>query len=457
MKKTKLYTTLSLSTVILLSGCSSVVSPQPTIDSVNKTIKTPKRYTTSNSTAKVQNDWLKDFKDKKLISLVNIAQQNNPDLQLAASNVAQAASLLKLSESNLYPNLDFRGSYQFRNYTLAQKHDLGNFVFSVNWEADIWGKLSTAKQRDYEYMFSQEALYCYARESLAANTAKAWFLINSDKLIYNFNKKLIKIQKDARDIIAKRVEIGQGNKRDLHMIQGMLAQAQNDSVTALQTLQTDTRALEILLGKYPSNTLRTTHLPSLPHRVPNSIPLALLDQRADIIAAKYQVASAFHNVEVAKKLRLPSLSISLQGGYDVLQDSIAKAIGNIFMPIFDAGAVQSRIDSASADQQAAIAMYKSTVLRAYKEVEDALANERQLAQRYRYISTMTREFKQAYDMSEENYKIGQGSLLDVLQVQTQWINARIAKINIQKARLVNRVNLYLALGGHYSSKKPLHK
>jgi len=306
-------------------------------------------------------------------------------------------------------------------------------------------------------MLSQEALYCYARESLAANTAKAWFLINSDKMIYNFNQKLIKIQKNARNIIAKRVKIGEGNKRDLHMIQGMLAQAQNDSITALQTLQTDTRALEILLGKYPSNTLKTTHLPHMPSYVPNSIPLALLNQRADIIAAQYQVASAFHNVEVAKKLRLPSLSISLQSGYDILQDSIAKAIGNIFMPIFDAGAVQSRIDSASADQQAAIAMYKSTVLKAYKEVEDALANERQLSKRYKYIATMTREFKEAYDMSDQNYKIGQGTLLDVLQIQTQWINARIAKINIQKARLLNRVNLYLALGGHYSTQKQKHK
>jgi len=98
MKKTKLYTTLSLSTVILLSGCSSVVSPQPTIDSVNKTIKTPKRYTTSNSTAKIKYGWIKDFRDTQLTSLVHIAQQNNPDLQLAYTNVTKAASLLKLSD-----------------------------------------------------------------------------------------------------------------------------------------------------------------------------------------------------------------------------------------------------------------------------------------------------------------------------------------------------------------------
>jgi len=452
-----IYKTLSLSTILLLSGCNSYLSPQPTIDNANSSIKTPKRYTNSSNTAKVKDGWLKDFRDAKLISLVDMAQKNNPNLQLAAANVEQAASLLKLSQSNLYPNLDFRGSYQFRNYETLKHHDIGNFVFSINWEADIWGKLSNAKQRDYEYMMSQEALYCYARESLSANTAKAWFLINSDKMIYNFNKKLVKIQKNARDIIAKRVDIGQGNKRDLHMIQGMLAQAQDSSIASLQTLQTDTRALEILVGKYPSNSIKTTHLPHLPSKVPTSIPLELLNQRADIISAKYQVASAFHDVAVAKKLRLPTISINLQSGYDVLQDSISKAIGNIFMPIFDAGAVQSRIDNATAKQKAAIANYKATVLQAYKEVEDALANERLLAQRYRYISTMTREFKQAYDMSEENYKVGQGTLLDVLQVQTQWINARIAKIEIQKARLLNRVNLYLALGGHYSARKAKHR
>jgi len=452
MKQINKHLLLSLSAILALSGCSEITS-QPTIDSLKNGIKTPKKYTNSNSTSKVRDGWIKEFKDPTLVSLVHIAQKNNPNLQLAYTNVKQARAILKMSESNLYPNLNLGGNYQYRSYDILKERDNGNLLFSINWEADIWGKLSNAKKRDYNYLLSQEALYSYAKESLSANTAKAWFLVNSDKLIYNFNKKIIKIQKDARDIISKRVQIGEGNKRDLHLIQGMLAQAHNDSIEALQQLHTDTRALEVLLGKYPTNKIKARRLSHLPPRVPNSIPLELLNKRADIISAQYQVASAFHNVEVAKKLRLPTISLSIQGGYDVIQDSIAKTIGSIFMPIFDAGAIESRIDSATAQQQASIAIYKATVLNAYKEVEDALSNERKLAQRYYYIDKMSREFKEAYKMSDENYKIGQGTLLDVLQVQTKWINARIAKIEIQKARLLNRVNLYLALGGHYEKPK----
>ena len=442
----------------LLSGCAyDVASPQPTIDKTEQSIKTPSRYKNAPHNKLAIDGWLKRFNDYTLIKLVKEAQQNNPNLQLAYSDIKHAMALLKLSESNLYPDMDFRGSYQYRNYEASSKHDKGNFVFSINWEPDIWGKLSTQKEADYEYMLSKQALYCYAKESLAANTAKAWFMLSSDKMIYNFNKQVVSLHKKAQSLISKQAQIGQGNYRDVHMIQGMLASSQNDAVTAMQKMQLDTRALEILVGRYPSNALKAHKLAHLPSKVPSKVPLDLLNTRPDIIAAKYRVAEAFHNVEVANKLRLPSINISLQGGYDVIQDSLAKAIGNIFMPIFDAGAVQSHIDAATAQQQAAIASYKAVVLNAYKEVEDAYALEKQLASRYTYISRMTNEFYQAYKMTNENYKIGQGTLLDVLQVQTQWINAKIAKIQIQKDRLLNRVNLYLALGGHYSNQKATNK
>jgi outer membrane protein TolC len=104
-----------------------------------------------------------------------------------------------------------------------------------------------------------------------------------------------------------------------------------------------------------------------------------------------------------------------------------------------------------------MANYRSVVLSAYREVEDALANERHLKHREHYLSTMVKEFKTAYDMTDANYNIGQGTILDVLNAQSKWINAKILQTQVRKERLINRINLHLALGGSFERCTPAPK
>ena len=59
------------------------------------------------------------------------------------------------------------------------------------------------------------------------------------------------------------------------------------------------------------------------------------------------------------------------------------------------------------------------------------------------------ENNKAYDQTKEQYYIGQITLLDVLVVENTWIASRISEMDISGRRLVNRVNLHLALGGSF--------
>ncbi len=272
-------------------------------------------------------------------------------------------------------------------------------------------------------------------------------------MIADFARQVVAIQEKAEKVLQKRAEIGQGNMRDVHMIRGMLAEARDTLQASLAAKDRDTRALETLIGRYPSNRIRAHKLRGVYGRVPTGVPMGLLNRRPDIIAAQYRVASAFHGTEAAKLLRLPTLDFSLQLGYESLEDRIAKLFSGVLMPLFDGGEIQARIDAATAEQKAAIAAYKQTVLNAYREVETALARERYLARRHAYLDTMVKEYKAAYEMTDKNYKIGQGTILDVLQAQSKWIDAKILRTQILKERLVNRVNLHLALGGSFDRRK----
>jgi len=451
---------LSATAAALLGGCAqyNVVPTKTVSQSVQANApKAPAKFQSSYTGGKVQDGWLRNFRDPTLNRLIREGQKNNPDLLLAASRVERAASLLALTNTGRMPQLNLVGGYEYRNWQLAGKHDAGDISLSLSWEPDLWGRVANAITSDAELTVASMADFEWARQSLSAQTARAWFLLGSDKMIYNFQQQVLHIQKKAERVLTQRANIGASNLRDVHMMRGMVAEAQDNVVAARVATEQDTRALEVLIGRYPSNAIKAKRLHAVMGKIPSGIPLDLFNRRADIVAAQYRVASAFHKVESMALLKLPSITLGGQLGIDVVQDSVAKFIGGVFMPVFDAGRIDALIASANADQKAAMANYRSVVLSAYREVEDALANERHLKHREHYLSTMVKEFKTAYDMTDANYNIGQGTILDVLNAQSKWISAKILQTQVRKERLINRINLHLALGGSFERCAPVSK
>lgn len=449
---------LSTAAALLLGGCATdAVMPKEDISALQTKQPHPAHYASSYVGGKVQDNWLRTFRDRTLDQLVREAQMNNPDIKIAAQRIAQAEAIMRYTKTGMMPQFNIRGSYYSdRTFDVNGDKGTGSLVLSLDWEPDIWGKVAHRTKRDAFTMQAQGAYYEWARQSLSANTAKLWFLVASDRMIYEFADQVVTIQSKAQDILAQRAKIGQGNMRDVHMSRAMVAEAKETRTAALSAKERDTRALEVLIGRYPDNALHAKQLPPVPAQVPAGIPADLLNRRPDIIAAQYEVASAFHNIKATELLRLPSITLSAQAGASILQDTLTRIIAGLFMPVFDAGAIQAQIDAASAEQKIAIENYRNTVLKAYQEVENALALEKHLASRHAYISTMVKEYKTTYDMTKENYEIGQGTYIDVLTVQTKWINAQILKLQIHKERMLNRINLHLALGGSFDIPKRKH-
>ena len=123
----------------------------------------------------------------------------------------------------------------------------------------------------------------------------------------------------------------------------------------------------------------------------------------------------------------------------------------LFAPLFTGGALEAQVELATADQEAAIAVYGQSLLKAFEEVETSLTNERLFAEREDYLHSAEDNSKKAYDMSRSRFDVGQTDLLSVLQVQAQWVGARVGLVNIKSDRLIQRVNLHLALGGSFET------
>jgi outer membrane protein TolC len=201
-------------------------------------------------------------------------------------------------------------------------------------------------------------------------------------------------------------------------------------------------------------------LAAMPGPVPAGMPSELLERRPDVVAAERRVAAAFYRVEEAKAARLPKISLtaavtSVSSELFVLkqQDNPIWSIGaSLLAPLFLGGQLQSQVEIRTAEQKQAVAEYGRTGARAFGEVENALSAEFALGQRETILGQAVVENARALELANVRYRVGAGDLRAVQQQSLAVYAARTALLRVQGERLVQRINLYLALGGSFDER-----
>jgi multidrug efflux system outer membrane protein len=270
------------------------------------------------------------------------------------------------------------------------------------------------------------------------------------------NEELVRLAGD-------RARIGVGNEADVYAARASVGSFR-DALREIELGRTQAiRALELLLGRYPAAAAAISpRLPAFPGEVPAGLPSELLERRPDIVAAERRVAAAFHRVGEAKAARLPKISLTtsvsvISSDLFVLQDhsNPVWSIGaNLLAPIFSGGALKTQVEIRTAEQQQAVAEYAVVGLRAFGEVESALAAEIAAREREQILSQAVADNQQALSLAQTQYKVGSNDLRLVEQRQMSLSGSRSALIRMQAEQRVQRVNLHLALGGSFELPPP---
>src|SRR6185295_3311999 len=210
------------------------------------------------------------------------------------------------------------------------------------------------------------------------------------------------------------------------------------------------RALELLLGRYPAAAAAPTpQLPGFPGEVPGGLPSALLERRPDVVAAERRVAAAFHRIQEAKAARLPVISLTtglsaISSELFVLKDHdnpVWSVGAGLLAPLFRGGALKTQVEIRTAEQKQAIAEYAAIGLRAFGEVEGALAAEIAAREREQILTQTLADNQQALSIVQTQFKVGSTDLRFVEQRQLALSAARSAIIHVQAEQRVQRVNL----------------
>jgi multidrug efflux system outer membrane protein len=450
---------------LALAGCA--LNPPPSADEIRSQalphVAVPPAYTAKGGSGGVVADnWVSGFGDMQLDALVREALLYNTDLAVAAARVEQAAGYAKLAGSLLYPAVNLVGKTGTKSG--GDGSGISGGWLLASWELDIWGRVRSEREAGRYQYESVVADTEYARQSIAALVAKSWFLAIEARLQRAIAADVVRASGQAVGLAQDRLRVGSGNEYDVALAQANLDSLRDAARQVDLAYEQALRALEIVVGRYPAAAVEVAAtLPKVPGNVPVGLPSELLERRPDVIAAERRIAAAFNRVEEAKAARLPKIALTASGSsissdLFVLQNhsNPAWSLGaNLLAPIFNGFALQAQVEIRTAEQKLAVAEYGRVGARAFGEVESALSAGFAADERETILARAVASNARALELAQVRYRVGSGDLRAVLQQSVALYGARTALLRMQGERLVQRINLYLALGGSFEPKPPV--
>ena len=452
--------------MIALLGCAKSISRPER----NLTVQAPGQWTAVELPDEgPDGDWWGYMSDAGLDQAIRAALTHNHDLRAASARIDAArrqariagaaalpsleASLGRTRQRNNFIGLPFPGT---EGRVLSSINTNIGLALNLSWEADVWGRVAAGKIAAGADVQAAEADLQGVRLSLSGQAAKAWFAALEAKRQIGLARASLESYRTSAQRVRARFESGIRPSLDLRLALTEVSRAESLVEQRRQQLDAAVRQLEILMGQYPNAAYEIAEdLPAIPERIPAGLPSDLVHRRPDLLAAERRLLAADARISQARADLRPRFALTGSSGTtsNQLQDLID---GDVFVwslfsgvtqPLFNHGRLKAQVQQNEAIAAEAAAAYEQTILRSYGEVETALAADRFLAQQGDALETATKQALAAQELAEQRYRSGLSDIITVLQAQRTALDSESALLSIRRARLDNRVDLHLALGG----------
>ena len=464
--------TLSITAaVLLLAGCATD-SNRTARDFANEL---PAEWAAPGvSTGQAPAFWWHNFRDDQLSEAIGHALAANPDVWSAAARLEAAWAQAKIAGAEQLPQIDLSGGLSASQRNMAQfgvkfpdvpdsfPSESHNLTLGAQWELDLWGRVRAGKRAARANALGQAAEFAGARHSLAGQVAKAWMLAIEARQQARLAKFAVSTHETTVAQVRARFEQGILSSLDLLLARANLAGAKAQ-VAELESVASQTiRRLEILLGQFPANKLAIpAELPQVPPEIPAGVPAQILSRRPDLVAAEQRLFATGASLTQANASLYPQISLTASGGTSTSElsglisgdSAVWNVAANLTQPVFQAGRLRANVRLQRANLKAAEESFRSTMLKAMGEVENALDAGRQLAAMDEALGVAYEQSQAAAQVAQGRYDRGLENIITLLEARRRAISAESRWWAARRRRLENRVNLHLALGGGFETLK----
>lgn len=466
--------------IILLATCLTSCIPTQTAKHTS-TKPAPNSYSIgSDSTNVATISWKEYFSDKNLVNLIDTALINNYDVLVALQRIEAASAGVQFSKGMLLPSVSAGGVTAIRRYGLYTMDGAGNITTDIlpgqivpvnlpdyfvalqtSWEADITGKLRNRKKAAVARYLSSVEGKNWLITNLVAEVASTYYELQALDNELEIIRENISLQEKVLAIVIIQRESGAANELAVQQFQAQLLNTKSLEVEIAQQIIEVENQINFLLGRYPQPIARDRTIPtqSIPSHIQTGVPSDLLRNRPDIKQAELELLAANADVKAARAAFYPSLNIAGGLGFQAFktnllfttpQSFVFSLVGGLSAPLVNRSAIKAHFRGASANQVESLYNYQKSILNGYVEVFNQLNNINNLQRIFTFRNEEVIVLSQAIETSNELFRTGRATYLEVLLTQQAALNARLDFIDVRKRQLLSNVNIYKALGGGWN-------
>lgn len=407
--------------------------------------------------------WTEMFTDPILQDYIEEGLQNNIDIRIALQQIIAAEAYVKQGKAGYLPTLNGNGTFTHQEF--SQNSQFGSLFSSVNqyqlsadlsWEADIWGKIRSQKRAfDASYLQSIAAHQAVKTRLIAGIASTYYQLLSLDEQI-NITEETIKNRENSLETTQALKDAGNLTEVGVKQTEAQLYTAQGILIDLKNRERLLENTLSILLGEAPMQIERSDlEEQEITTELNIGVPVQLLRNRPDVIAAEYALMNAFELTNAARSSFYPSLTLSATGGLQALDAGnlfsanslFATIVGGLAQPILNGRRIKTEYEVSLSQQEQAKLEFRRAILTASKEVSDALYSYEAATNKIEVKQKEYEAYGLATDYSEELLNNGLANYLEVLTARENALNSSLDLSNAKYNQLKAVVDLYEALGG----------
>ncbi len=432
-------------------------------------------------------DWWRAFDDATLDRLIETALVANLDLHEAVARLEELRHRYRIARAPLFPalTLDANGNRsstpantglgsQFGgddddgggpipgfSFDFPDRFEFTTYSASLGfaYELDFWGRLrneSGAAVRDF---LASRAEAETVRLTVIASTISTYLEVVSARAQLAIAEDNVDLLGERAELTRERYQAGVTNTFELYAIRQQYRTAESNLPDLRTALEDAEGRLALLVGRY-AGTIDDLLPPDLDPAVdttpmPGGLPVSLLEDRPDVLAAFERVEAARRRVGARRAELLPTISFNGAAGRQAgdleglqyVDQWFTNLIGGLVAPIFQGGRLRANLGAAWAQYDQALIAYARTVLDAYRETRTSLIRFDNERERYAQVTEQVADARASLENQLERYQSGVGDYVEYLDARVNFNNAETTRVLAERGVGEARLAVHRALGG----------
>lgn len=421
-----------------------------------------------------RSDWWKGLADPQLDALIDEALADGPGLRIARARLDKARALALAAGGARYPSLGVGadvnrqrfsengifpppiGGRSFTQYQLAA---------NLGWDLDPWGRNRALYEAAVGQARAAEVDAFAARLLVSSGVAHAWVHLQRTYEQLDLGRRTLEERETVLRLTQQRVAAGLDSRVDLKQVETTVPSARARVLQLEEELALVRNQIAALLGKGPDRGFALGRPAARPQplALPSKLPADLVGRRPDVVAQRWRVEAARHDIAAARAQFYPDVNLSALVGLQSIDlgklmergSSIPSAGVAVRLPLFDGGRLRGNLAAKDADYDVAVEQYNQTLIDALREVVDQLESLRSIGAQRGEADTALGAAEEAYQLSLARYRAGLGGLLQVLIAETQVLEQRALAAELRARELDRGIDLVRALGGGFEEEHPV--